>query len=493
MNRRKLFYGWVGIFVGLITTTVLALESPSSSSNVEGLENAIVKVANTTGKAVVSISTEHITKIKTPQRFYFNQPFGSGSPFDREDPFRRFFDDFFGETPGGLQEREFKRSGLGSGVIIDADGYILTNEHVVNDADKITVKLPDGRELKGEIKGKDSRSDLAVIKINAKNLPVASLGDSGSLKIGEWVVAIGNPFGFALDNSEPTVTTGVVSALRRSLGRAVSQNRDYSDLIQTDAAINPGNSGGPLVNLKGEVIGINVAIFSTSGGYQGVGFAIPINNAKKILSRLIEGKKIFYGWLGVTVQDMTEDMAKHIGLSEKSGALVVNTLEAGPAQNAGIKEGDVIKKFNGVPIKNVKDLINIVSMSEVSKKAGVLLVRDKKELNLSVLVGERPQEPEKVLEVKEKAVSWRGLKVEDLSSDLSRRFGIKEKKGVVVVDVESNSPADEAGINPGDVILEINKQPISSVLDYKKITTALKGDAMVKILRGYFLIKEKEK
>ncbi len=491
MSRRKLFYGWVFIFMGLVTTTALALEAPGSSEGVEGLENAVVNVANTTGKAVVSISTEHTTKIKTPQGFYFNQPFG-GSPFDRDDPFRRFFDDFFGEAPGGLQEREFKQTGLGSGVIINADGYILTNEHVVSNADKITVKLPDGRELKGEIKGKDSRSDLAIIKINASNLPVAVLGDSSALKIGEWIVAIGNPFGFALDNPEPTVTVGVVSALHRSLGRSISQSRDYSDLIQTDAAINPGNSGGPLVNLKGEIVGINVAIFSTSGGYQGIGFAIPVNNAKRIISRLIEGKKIIYGWLGVTVQDLTDDMAKHIGLSEKSGALVVNTLEDGPAQKAGIKEGDVIKKFNNIQVKNVKDLINIVSMTDVSKKAGVLLVRDKKELNLSVLVGERPQDLGEDVAIKEeKTGSWRGLKVENLSSDSALRFRIKGKEGVIVVDVEPSSPADEAGIIPGDVILWINKHPISNTSDYKKITNALKGDALLKTSRGYFLIKQK--
>ena len=216
-----------------------------------------------------------------------------------------------------MPDRDYKQVGLGSGVIIDSSGYILTNQHVIDQADKIKVTLSDGREFKGEIKGQDARSDLAVIKIVAKDLPAVELGNSEKLRIGEWVVAIGNPFGFALEGAEPTVTVGVISALHRSLGKILSRNRDYTDLLQTDAAINPGNSGGPLVNLKGEVVGINVAIFSTSGGYQGIGFAIPINAAKRIISQLIAGKEVLYGWLGITIQDLTEDMAKYFGLSIK--------------------------------------------------------------------------------------------------------------------------------------------------------------------------------
>ncbi|MDD5254616.1 MAG: trypsin-like peptidase domain-containing protein, partial [Candidatus Omnitrophica bacterium] len=291
----------------------MQVPAQAASAVVTGMEDAVVNVANTAGKAVVSISTEITSKSQGVRRFYFGQPFGE-SPFGGND-LERFFNDFFGEIP----EREYKQTGLGSGVIIDQEGYILTNEHVVRGADKITVTLSDGREFKGEVKGQDMRSDLAVIKINANSLPIASLGDSDGLRIGQWVVAIGNPFGFALENPEPTVTAGVISALHRSLGRGLSRGeRDYNDLIQTDAAINPGNSGGPLVNLKGEVIGINVAIFSTSGGYQGIGFAIPVNNAKRILSRLIEGKKILYGWMGVTIQDLTGEMSSYFGLPDKN-------------------------------------------------------------------------------------------------------------------------------------------------------------------------------
>jgi len=496
MRRRKIFLGISFLIIGLAGRVAAQsqnipaqkLEGPAGSrqgreetqtSSLEGyrMEDAVINVANTTGRAVVSISTEHTTKIKGGGRRYsFSYPFGE-SPFGENEPFRRFFDDFFGELP----QREYKQMGLGSGVIIDPEGYILTNEHVVNEADKITVKLPDGREFKGEIRGRDLRSDLAIIKINARNLPVATLGDSDNSKIGQWVVAIGNPFGFALENPEPTVTCGVISALHRSLGRIISCERDYSDLIQTDAAINPGNSGGPLTNLKGEVVGINVAIFSTSGGYQGVGFAIPINNAKRIIAKLIEGKKILYGWLGVTVQDLTEDLTKYFGLPDKNGVLVANVLENGPAEKAGIKESDIIKKLDNQTINNVKELISTVGKAEVGRKVKVGLVRDKKELSLEVQVGERPENLEEGIGQpgRSEAGAWRGLQVE-----------IEEKQGVVVVYVEPNTPADEAGLIAGDVILEINKQPIKNLPDYERVTKDLKGDALLKTLRGYFLIKE---
>jgi serine protease Do len=501
MQKNKILFFTLVLSLGIVLGLTIALRADlftaahsqnapiAAAPSLEGyrMEDAVINVASTSGKAVVSISTEHTAKMGGGKRFYFNQPFGGGSPFGNEESFRRYFDEFFGDMP----EREFKQRGLGSGVIIDAEGYILTNEHVVIDADKITVTLSDGREFKGEVKGKDSRSDIAIIKINARNLPVAPLGDSDSLKIGQWVVAIGNPFGYALSNPEPTVTAGVISALHRTLGRVISQDRDYNDLIQTDAAINPGNSGGPLANLKGEVVGINVAIFSTTGGYQGVGFAIPINNAKRIISRLIEGKKILYGWLGVTVQDLTDDLTKYFGLPDKSGALIAKVLENGPAEKAGIKEGDVIKKFEGKDVGSVKDLLSVVGKAEVGRKVKLGLIRDKKELALEVSIGERPQDLEKLAPyAEESADKWRGLQIEDLNSPNAQRFRVEEKKGVLVVDVEPGSAADAAGITPGDIILELNKQPVKNISDYKKLTQGLKGDCLVKTARGYFLIKE---
>ncbi|MFH0763102.1 MAG: Do family serine endopeptidase [Candidatus Omnitrophota bacterium] len=505
MKKKALVFGLavsIGVIIGFLITASFDISPRAVSQNLNlsektappstglTMREAVINVAGTTGKAVVSISTEHTTKIKGSRGYFFGAPFGGDFSFGEEDSFRRFFDDFLGEAP----EREYKHMGLGSGVIIDPEGYILTNAHVVEEASKITVTLSDGRQFKGEVKGQDARSDLAVIKINARNLPVAALGDSDLLKIGEWVVAIGNPFGFALQNPEPTVTVGVVSALHRSLGRMVSRNKDYSDLIQTDAAINPGNSGGPLVSLNGEVVGINVAIFSTSGGYQGVGFAIPVNNAKRIISQLIAGKKILYGWLGVTVQDLTEDLAFYFGLSEKKGILVAGALDESPAQKAGIKEGDVITQFGNENVESVKELLQAVSKADVGSRVKVSLIRDKKTVNLTVEIGERPQDIEEAASgaKEEKAVDyWRGLQVADLSSDIAGRFRTGEKKGVLVVDVQPDSPAEESGLLPGDVIIKINKEEVNNLTDYQRLTKDLKGDCLMMAARGYFVIKEK--
>lgn len=505
--KKRFFFGLsfllAGIIIGILFSVKLDIlpdtesqgqkQEPSSAviaPTLEGfsMEDAVINVASTTGKAVVSISTEHTAKTKGGQKkYYFNYPFGGEGQFGGEDNFRKFFDEFFGSLP----DREYKQVGLGSGVIIDRAGYILTNEHVIEDADKITVTLSDGREFKGEVKGRDLRSDLAVIKINASNLPIAVLGNSDSLKIGQWVVAIGNPFGFAMQNPEPTVTAGVISALHRTLGRMISADRDYNDLIQTDAAINPGNSGGPLVNLRGEVIGINVAIFSTSGGYQGIGFAIPVNSAKRIISRLIEGKKILYGWLGVTVQDLTEDLTKYFGFPDKEGILVVKVLEGSPAQKAGIKESDVIKKFDNNPVRNVRELLSAVAKTEAGRSVKVLLIREKKELVLDVQIGERPQNLESA-GVTQVFKNWRGLTVEDINPQNANRYNIEEKQGVVIVDVEPSSPADAAGLVPGDLIVELNKRPVNNASDYDKLVQGLKGDILIKTTRGFFIVKESE-
>lgn len=487
----------IGLLTGFLITARLDIFSPAVSKEMpapaavaQAMREAIINVAGTTGKAVVSISTEHTTKIKGGRGYFFGSPFGGEFPFQEDDPFRRFFDDFLGEIP----DREYKHMGLGSGVIIDPEGYILTNQHVVDEASKITVTLSDGRQFKGEVKGQDVRSDLAVIKISARNLPVATLGDSDDLKIGEWVVAIGNPFGFALQNPEPTVTVGVVSALHRTLGRIISRDKDYSDLIQTDAAINPGNSGGPLVNLNEEVVGINVAIFTTTGGYQGVGFAIPVNNAKRIIAQLIEGKKILYGWLGVTVQDLTDELAQYFGLSEKKGVLIANVLDDSPAQKAGIKEGDIITQFDNKKVANVKEMLQAVAKSEVGSRVKVDLIRDKKPVNLSVEIGERPPDIEEAISRAQEGKTadyWRGLQVAGLSSEAGGRFKTGEDKGVVVIDIQPDSPAEQSGLMPGDVILQINKEPVNNTDDYQRITKDLKGDCLVMAVRGYFIIKEK--
>ena len=473
----------------------------SAADSGSSFENAISDVAESVGKAVVSISSEQTAKVgggnKRMYRFQDNNsPFG-GEDNGQDEFFRRFFGDFFGNMP----EREYKRVGLGSGFIMDPEGYILTNQHVVDQADKITVTLPDGREFKAELKGQDARADLAVIKINAKDLPVIKMGDSDTLRIGQWVVAIGNPFGFALQNPEPTVTAGVISALHRGLGRTMSHDKNYNDLIQTDAAINPGNSGGPLVNLRGEVVGINVAIFSTSGGNQGIGFAIPVNSAKRIVSRLIQGKTIQYGWLGITVQDLTQDLAKYFGLSEKSGCLVVGIVADGPAEKAGLKEGDVIRRIGDNAVSSVREILAIVGSTEVGKKLKVVIVREKKESTVEVTVGARPSDEDLQGGSDEEgvtpgggpaSVNWRGLTVESLESAGSEngRLPSGAKSGVVVVQIKPDSPADGSGITPGDVIVEINRQKVANLDDYRKATRAAKGEALVRTMRGYVIIKE---
>lgn len=492
-----------GLFIAArfnIVPASTAQEAPAAASAVSGgpdagFEGAIERVSALVGRGVVSISSEQTTKIGGGRRYYFRSPDGSGGDqFDggqNDEIFKRFFDDFF----GGMPEREYKRAGLGSGVIIDPSGIILTNQHVIDQADKITVTLPDGREFKAEVKGQDARSDLAVIKIEAKDLPSVKMGDSASLRIGQWVVAVGNPFGFALQNPEPTVTSGVISALHRSLGRTMSRERSLNDLIQTDAAINPGNSGGPLVNLKGEVVGINVAIFSTTGGSQGIGFAIPVNNIKRVLSQLMSGKPVQYGWLGVSVQDLTQELAAYFGLSEKSGALVVSVIADGPGDKAGMKDGDIIRQIGAARVNNVKELLNIVGSAEVGKRLPVKVLRDKKEISLDLTVGNRPSEDEIGDEGQAEgglkaAAGWRGMEVGEPGAEGVRRPPVEVKDGVMVTAVKPGSPADDAGIIPGDVILEINRQKTATLADYRKAVKAAKGDALVRTARGFVILKE---
>lgn len=473
-----------------------AVEEATSAQN-EGIgtksnfldENAFIKVAEEVGPAVVSVSTERVERMRV--RFY-------EGPFGRDDFFDQFFRDFFGELP----EREFKERGLGSGVIIDKDGYVLTNEHIISNAEKIAVTLPDGREFKGTLKGKDPRSDLAIIKIDAKNLPVAKLGDSNDVKIGQWAIAIGNPFGFMVHSPKPTVTIGIISALERSLPRIAGRDRDYTGLIQTDAAINPGNSGGPLVNIKGEVIGINVAIFSTSGGYQGVGFAIPINTAKDIVDTLIAGKKVLYGWLGVSVQEIDQKLAEYFNLPDEEGVLAAKVLPNSPAEKGGLKEGDIIRRFDGKNVKDLKSFLDMVTKAKVGSKVKIAIIRNSRPMAVDVEIGERPttveigegpsvvEEPGEIPATKG---AWRGLDVRDITPELAQRYHIRQNRGVVVINVEPDSPADEAGIIIGDVIDSINNEPIQNTADYNRVTQAIKGNTLVRTARGYTVIKSETK
>jgi serine protease Do len=499
MTRAGWRWGTIGLAVVGLTTLVgsrNALWSGTLASSSQGavmgsaqaappepeaLQEAFIRIARQAGPAVVSISTEQMEQVREWFRTH---------PFLGEDPFEEFFRQFYGDAP---QRRRF---GLGSGVIIDERGFILTNEHVVADADKITVTLSDGREFVGTVKGKDPRSDLAVIKIDADRLTVATLGDSATVVTGQWAVALGNPFGLmgvgpsvqAL-GTEPTLTVGVISALNRQLPRMSRYDRDYSDLIQTDAAINPGNSGGPLLNLQGEVIGINVAILTSSRGFEGVGFAIPVNKAKGILQTLIAGKTVVYGWLGIQIQDITEDVAEYYGLADREGVLVYMVIADGPASRAGIKDGDIIKTFGGQSIRHSRELIERVSGAKAGSRIPVEIMREGKRQTLQVEIGERPTDAEP-MEAGEPSELWRGLQVTSLSPETLERIGLPaDTKGVLVVEVEAGSKAEQAGLRPGDIINEINRARIDGVDDYRHAIAQVKKNALVRTNRGYVVIK----
>lgn len=441
-------------------------------------EDAFSKVASEVGPAVVSVTVVQVYTYGGRKYYY---PFRSYDPFLDE-----FLKEFF-ESP-----REYRQSGLGSGVIIDKRGYILTNEHVVSDATEIEVTLSGGRKFKGTVQGSDPRSDLAIIKIDADGLPVAKLGDSEKVKVGEWVVAIGNPFGFIMSNPQPTITVGVVSALHRSFAyTGLDRTRYYGDLIQTDAAINRGNSGGPLVNLRGEIIGINALIYSTTGGYQGVGFAIPINRAKKILDELIAGREVKYGWLGVQVQSLTPELVELFNLPDDKGALIAEVISDGPASKSGLRKGDLIRKIDGKEVISSDDLINIVTHLEVGQKANVIILRDGKEMGISVTVGERPKE-EVLVSRKEpaKEKGWRGIQVVELTQELKKQLGILQDTGVVVSRIETDTPGAYSGIREDDVIDEIDRKEVKTIVDFQKITEVAKGEVLVHTGRGYFVVKE---
>ena len=451
---------------------------PSPSEAYYNLETAVSNVATKLGKSVVSITS--VIQERAERNFYFSSPYTG----QEDELFRKFFEDFFGNIPS-----EYGRIALGSGFIIDKDGYILTNAHVVSQAKEIKVTLSDGKEFNAVLKGKDPRADLAIIKIDANNLTPVKLGDSDNLKIGQFVLAMGNPFGISTgyENPEPTVTMGVVSALHRYLPAAPGR-ASFEDLIQTDAAINPGNSGGPLVNIRGEVVGVNAAILTRSGGYEGIGFAIPINKARRILNRLIKGEKILYGWLGVSIQDLNEDLKAYFGIKEENGVIVVRVFKDSPAEKAGIKEGDLILMFDSTPVSNTRELVSLVNQSEVGKVVTATILRGGRKINLKIKIGPRPETIEKIKTVK--ITTFRGMEVDDITPYLKERFRIREKEGVVIVSVSDNSPAEKAGLNIGDVIIKIADKIVRNKKDFQKAILSIKGNCLIKTNRGYFVLKE---
>jgi serine protease Do len=416
-----------------------------------------VELAKKLKPSVVNIST---AKTIAPQK----QLQSPRSPFG-QDPFDDFFNRFF-----DVPQHSYKQRSLGSGFIISNKGYILTNNHVVAGADEIKVKLSDGREFKAEVKGTDEKLDLAVLKIDVKGgLPVAELGDSDSIQVGEWVMAIGNPFGL-----NQTVTAGIVSAMGRVIGSG-----PYDDYIQTDASINPGNSGGPLFNADGKVIGINTAIVA---GGQGIGFAIPINMATAVLPQLEEKGKVTRGWLGVAIQPVTPELAKSFGVEGENGALVADVTKDSPADKAGLKSGDIIMEFDGKQIHEMNSLPRYVAATPVGKKVKLKLLRNGKPEEATVTIALLKEGEEGV---ETGATEDRlGLTVRDLTGELAAQMGIKDTKGVVVVAVKPGGVAEEAGIAAGDVIKEINGVKITKVNDYTKtVSTHKKGTSIRLLLR----------
>ncbi len=448
----------VSVFVGVAVTTRLDIIGPTDAQDFwkepsakevssAGLPS-FVALAKRLMPTVVNISTTQVVK---------------GRPMVPFPEFRTPFEEFFGDEFFrffGDREREFKRQSLGSGFIINKEGYILTNNHVIENATEIIVTLSANskKEYKAKVIGKDAKLDVALIKIDAgEDLPAATLGDSDRLEIGEWVLAIGNPFGLG-----GTVTAGIVSQKGRVIGAG-----PYDNFIQTDASINPGNSGGPLFNQKGEVVGINTAIIA---GGQGIGFATPINMVKEILVQLKEEGRVTRGWIGVTIQDVTPELAQSFGLKEIKGALVSSVVPGDPAEKAGIKPGDIIIEFDGKPIGELNDLPRTVAATPPGKKVKVKVIRDGKEKVLFVKIGKKREDKEARVEEADELASGKklGIIVQDITPEFAERFNLKETSGVLVHTVRRGSPAANAGIRRGDIIKEVNRRPVSDVREFKR-------------------------
>ena len=475
-------FGSVGFVAGHFTgAPVGAVAAPVSQVTPSGTEMApgFPEIAKAVRPAVVNI-----TPAKTLVREQ-REPKGreGRSPMDQMEEFFGFdFPRQFGPKRHGgpldrdPSERGPHRGGMGSGVIISDDGYVITNNHVVEGAKEVQVTLPDKREFTGKIVGTDPKTDLAVVKIDAKNLPFVPWGDSARLQVGEYVLAVGNPFGL---NS--TVTLGIVSAL----GRGRMGITQYEDFIQTDAAINPGNSGGALVNTKGELIGINTAIFSQTGGYQGVGFAVPTSMAKPVFESLVKNGKVVRGYMGVAIQDLSPDLAKSFGLKQTNGALISDVTADGPADEAGIKQGDVVLEYQGERVEDPAALQRMVTRTAVGTKATVKVLRDGHEKELTLKVGEQPDtiKTAKADTTTEESAALAGIEVQAIDKKTARELGLSEKsKGVVVTNIDPDSPAGDSGLREGDVIQEINRQEIKSVKDFEKIASGLKKDQAALLL-----------
>lgn len=422
------------------------------------------ELAKKVSPAVVHISSE--TVVKVSPFFPFDDPF-----------FREFFKDF--------PQLENRNTSLGTGFLITSDGYIVTNNHVIRNAKNITVKLLDGRVFKDkeiEIVGKDERTDIALLKLkNVKNTPYLNFGDSDSIQVGDWVMAAGNPFGF-----DGTITVGVISAKNRS-NINLGEGPVYQDFIQTDASINPGNSGGPLVDIYGNVIGVNTAIASPSGGNVGIGFAIPSNLVVMIVNQLKDKGVVSRGYLGIYPQELTMELKKKFGLKEdQTGILVSQVEDNSPASKSGLKEGDVIVEYDGKVVENVNKFRILVSQTKVGKEVKIVVIRDKKRINLNVKIGELIEKISSTEKNKDLKDNWLGIEVENITPENKQKFDIKVENGVVITSIDQTSPVVDAGLQIGDVITKIENIPINNVNDFKNVQNKFKNnqDLLFTVKRG---------
>lgn len=458
--------------VALLVVSILILLGSMAwaAPVVLGDQNIVADIVEQVSPAVVNIDTLRITTFRSPLAPFFSDPF-----------FRRFF----GDIPE--LERQIPQKGIGTGFVFRSDGYILTNEHVVRGVSQIKVTFIDGKEYEGKVVGSDPLTDIAVVKIDAFNLPTIPLGDSDKARVGEFVIAIGNPYGLS-----HTVTVGVLSAKGRPIS-AGDSGREYENFLQTDAAINPGNSGGPLLNLNGEVIGINTAILPYA---RGIGFAIPINMAKSILDQLITKGKVTRAWLGVYIQDLTPEMAEKFGLPESKGALVADVSKGSPAEKAGIKRGDIILKVDDKEITSVSKLQTEIRSHLPGDRVLLKVWRDRKSMIIEATLGELKEESG--LEMPSFQSVTLGFEVAEITPDFVEQYDLRTTRGVVIVNVKAGSPGDEAGLRPGDVVLEVNRQEITSLTDWDRALAEVQpGDTVLLLIdrggRTYFVPLRAEK
>ena len=448
--KRDLILITVAVITGIWVAVNATFGSNAYAESVEyfNAPASFNRLAEVVRPSVVNIRTVKTIKGGGPVFRQFHR-----DPWGEKSPFKDFFERFFGED----MQREFKQPSLGSGFIIDKDGFVVTNNHVIEDADQIKVKLKDEREFDAKIVGRDPNTDIALLKIESgDNLPFVKLGDSDALEVGQWVLAIGSPFGL-----EQTVTAGIVSAKGRVIGSG-----PYDDFIQTDASINPGNSGGPLLNLKGEVIGINTAIVASG---QGIGFAIPINLAKDIIVALKNEGEVTRGWLGVAIQDLSSDMAEYYEIKQKEGVFVADVFEGDPADLAGIQRKDIILELNGEKIKTTRQLTAMIAKIPVGESAGLKLLRDGKEKTVQVVIGKRPEQRLVARGQPKEQEEEFGIGVSNLTPEIVQRFNLDETSGVIVIHVESGGKGDDADVRVGDIIKEINRRPIKDLSEYQAV------------------------